>query len=110
MELKKEEATKFFADFYGGEHHILSPLKEFGEGWCTLDHRQLATFDFDELTRLVVMAHDRGIRVTIMPSSPKVLKIALHKREKADGEARLNVHNHPSLERNVEKIRAYLPK
>lgn len=106
MEFSKEEATKFFSDYYGGEHHFPNELQKFGYGWMMRDNRgDLATFDFTQLTLLVVMAHDRCIRVSIMPHTANMIKISIHKR---DREAKSMSERHPTLEDNVAKIREWL--
>lgn len=64
----------------------------------TYCHNVFATFDFNNLTRAVVMAHDRGIRFGIEPSRSGMLKLFLHKRrEQEDG--------HPALEDAIKTIR-----
>jgi hypothetical protein len=70
MNLSEEEATAFFAKFYRGEHHFPSTLKQFGKGWAISHFGQLATFDGDELTRLVLLAHERCIRVAVDRAAP----------------------------------------
>lgn len=60
-----------------------------------------STYDFDELTGLVVAAHKERVRVSIMPSGPRMLKIMLRKRkEEGSMSAR-----HPGLSDLVERIR-----
>ena len=44
-----------------------------------------ATFDFDWLTRLVVLAHDRCIRVEIGAASPRHLRLSFSKRQRDGG-------------------------
>lgn len=41
---------------------------------------RLATYDADDLTRLVVGAHDAAIRVSIEPCNPQYLRIWFHPR------------------------------
>ncbi len=66
---------------------------------------KFATYDFDWLTRIVVLSHDRCIRVEIEPSSPKTLRLYFHKRER-DGDSVST--RMPSLENHVSQIRAEL--
>lgn len=102
LTLTKEEATQFFIEFYCGEHHFPSELKRFGHGWAILDHNELASFDYNHLTRLVVMAHDKSIRVGIQPASNRALRITLHKREKGSTN---DMNRHPDLESAIDFIR-----
>ena len=43
-------------------------------------NRELATFDFDSLTVLVVLAHQLMLRVNITGAAPGYLRIQVHKR------------------------------
>lgn len=106
MELTKEEAIKFFAAYYDGAHHIpgFEP-KQFGPGWFVSDDRgDIASYDFSKLTKLVVLAHDMCIRVSIMPNSARTVKIAVHKREREGSQSK----RHPTLEEAVAKIREFI--
>lgn len=98
--LSKQEATDFFAEFFYGEHHIAYDIKEYGQGWSTLTHATLATTDFNNLTRLVFMAHEKGIRVEIIPAGPKLLSLALHKREAGNIDL---IKGHPTIEQALDK-------
>lgn len=96
------EATEFFSDFYFGKHHIPHPIRRDGFGWSVYDRRGLATYDFNHLTRLVVMAHDRCIRAEILPAGPRGIRIKIDKRERgAKGMSR----RHPTLDDAVAFIR-----
>jgi hypothetical protein len=106
--LSEQQALKFFSDFYDGEHHIPKPLKRFGStGWCVHhDRGELATFDYNELTRLVVMAHDSCIRVGVEAIRNNILRIAIWKRETSGSFS----ERHPQLEDHVKEIRDRLYK
>jgi hypothetical protein len=95
------EATSFFSEFYQGEHHIPGKIKPYGDGWVVNhDRGGIATYDYDQLTRLVFMAHERCVRVEVSPSSPRHLKIAIWKRER---EGTFSVR-HPDLQTAIEKF------
>jgi len=102
--LTNEEATKFFAEFYGGEHHIPGhKLYRFGDGWIAkhyCGHGDLATYDFNSLTRLVLMAHRDCYRVCIMPLNFNTIKIAIHKRSPDGGWST----GHPTIETALEEF------
>ncbi len=106
--LTKEEATKFFAQFYNGEHHIPGyEPKPTGFGWfVNHDRGSLATYDFNELTRFVVMAHDQCIRVEINGVSKNVLRISIWKRGREGGMS----ERHIDLETAITQIRENLIK
>jgi hypothetical protein len=97
LQMPYEEAENFFSDFYGGKHHFPGKIKEWGFGWCMIHYGELASFDFNGLTRLCFMAHDRCIRVAVSPAM-KYLRIEIHKR--ARGETS-NMLRHPDLDEAV---------
>lgn len=66
----------------------------------------LSTFDFNELTRLVFLAHDRCIRVEIKPGSNRFLTLLFHPRKSRDGGM---TERHPNLEQAVELWRVRNP-
>jgi len=102
--MDKQSATDFFAWFYRGEHHIPGKIKEWGEGWCVIhDRGDLATTDYNDLTRLVLMAHRRSIRVSIMAHHFKSLRICIWQRKPGTD----MVKEHPSIEQSMESFNAY---
>ncbi|MCK9570813.1 hypothetical protein M0R72_17825 [Candidatus Pacearchaeota archaeon] len=101
MKLSKEEATAFFADWYRGEHHFPSKIQPYGDGWSMSHIGSVATFDFDDLTRLVLLAHEKCIRAQIEQGGPNRVKIAIWKRER---EGSL-FERHPTIEQAIEAFR-----
>lgn len=101
--LTKEEATAFFARHYNGEHHIPGyDVKQFGYGWCIHhDRGEMSTYDFDQLTRLVIAAHDDCIRVGIDAIRNGIIRIAIWKRERIGGMS----ESHPTIEQAIERFR-----
>lgn len=106
MELTKEEATAFFAEFYYGEHHIPGyQVYPFGQGWMVKhDRGDIATYDYDGLTRLVLMAHDKAYRVSVMPMNAGKLKICVWKRQRDGG----MTESHPAINQAIEKYNLYI--
>ena len=105
--MTKEKATEFFAEFYRGDHHIpRSGIKPFGDGWCVNHGGDLSTWDFNDLTRLVFLAHDSCVRVSIIPSGSRVVKIAIWQREGREG--RMS-RRHPTIEQAEKSWRANHP-
>lgn len=95
------------ADLVNGFHHLFGKITPAnGDGvWCELEaHNQLSTHDYDSLTRLIVMAHDRCIRAEIRPCGTKRLTLILSKRIREGA----YTERHPALEENVSKIRKEL--
>lgn len=59
----------------------------YGRGW--------STYDFDGLTRLVILAHDELVRVDLTPASPKRMAVSFFQRNSRDGEMS---RRHPTIE------------
>jgi len=97
------ECAEMFADLFRGWHHVNGPIHEHGTGICHNTHScRLATFDFDMLTKIVIMSHDRCIRAEITHSGPRMLKIVLHKRHTREGQ----MHDrHPTMEQAIINAR-----
>ena len=64
---------------------------------------QLATFDGDVLTVLVVLCHDKAIRCEINPRSNSYLTLRFHQRAREGS----MFERHPTLEDHVKKIREH---
>lgn len=100
--------------------HIELLVRAFGMGpwnipanWHTLDHMsgqgtaftlpaRLATIDGDALTRLVIGAHDMGIRVEIEPCNMQRLRICMWTRKTRTGSLG---RRHPTMEEAVATFR-----
>lgn len=67
----------------------------------------LSTYDSDELTRLIVLAHDRMIRVEIAGLAPRFLRLTFHQRKKREGSL---YERMPELETHIETIRNHYAK
>src|SRR3954468_17034735 len=59
----------------------------------------LSTYDFNNLTALVILCHDRCVRLTIEAASYKYLRLLFHKRE---GRGGLVYDRHPTLTEAVQ--------
>ena len=101
-----EDGMDFFADFYFGAHHIPSKVKPWGSGWCVNHNGDLSTFDFDKLTRLVFLAHDRCVRVSIQQGGPGSVKIMIWQRYARTGSMS---ERHPTIDEALELWRKNHP-
>lgn len=103
--LTEAEAEKFFSELYHGSHHIPDQkVHEFGRGWMVKhDRGDLATYDFNDLTRLVLMAHRDCYRASIMNHGPRAMKIAIWKRQRNGSMSQ----RHPTIEQAIE---SFMPK
>lgn len=102
------EAEEFFGMVFRGRHHIPSEVKPFGRGWkVNARFGALSTFDFDDLTRLVFLAHDRCVRVEIVQGGPGRVGIAIWKRHCREGDF---CERHPTIERALAAWRERYPE
>lgn len=105
---KKTEVTR--ANATEGQRRCLDVLEhcrfrtdcyDFAGGVETNVPDNLSTYDFDFLTRIVVVAHDLCVRVSVLPSGPGRLKLRLFAR-KRDGDL---YTRHPTMEEAVNGVR-----
>lgn len=85
----------FLHRMFKGFHHIPTTPKECGRG-IEINFRPIymATFDYDYLTRLVVMSHNWCVRSEVCGSGPGMIKIKLWKRMSRDGSVN---QRHPTI-------------
>lgn len=97
--LTAAEAEKFFSEFYRGSHHIPGcKVHEFGRGWMVKhDRGDISTYDFNDLTRLVLMAHRDCYRASIDTHGPRALKIMIWKRKREGSIS----ERHPTIEQAI---------
>jgi len=74
------------------DHHII----------FLLGHTTLSTFDYDELTRLVILCHERTIRCSIRAKSLNYLELMFHKRQREGSISQ----RHPTIDKAVEDCRS----
>ena len=97
------KCKKVLAIAFRGIHHVGGWERRraaWTNGLSITTHQDLATFDFDVLTRLVVAAHDECVRVEIAPAM-RNLEIILHVRERTGSMS----HRHPTMEDAVSGVR-----
>ncbi len=84
----------------GGYHHI-GKIKDCGHtGVLASIHGDASTFDCSKLTRMVLVAHQMGVRIAVKSSGPGMIKLVAHARYTSDDkEGTLNfAERHPSLD------------
>lgn len=63
----------------------------------------MATTDYNNLTRLVLLSHRDAIRAEVQPSGPGMIKICIWKRKR---EGKLT-DSHPTIEQSIESFKNY---
>jgi hypothetical protein len=101
------QCAKLLADVHGGFNHMFGKLKASNDNGVTLMStctNYMSTFDYSTLTRLVVLAHDRMIRVEISSNSPRgKMEFYAHKRQSREGDSGIR---HPTIETAIQTIRS----
>ena len=92
---------------YGGLHHISeNVLFHKRTKWdndndilLTLGGGDLATYDFNRLTLLVILAHDYCVRFSVNGAAPNYIKLGFSKRDSREGSI---YYKHPTIEKAIE--------
>ena len=102
-----EQVANILGDAFFGIYHLdYVSLKK--ADWKNNDWIQvtvcggLSTYDNDGLTRLVVLCHDRLVRLEIRAAAPKYLRLCFSPRKSRDGHM---FERHPTLEDAMVRIR-----
>ena len=98
----------FLGYLYAGIYHISAEALHKRVDWSstymievTVQDAGMATFDFDQLTKLVFLAHHFCLRVSIHAAAPKYIRLRFHQR-KRDGNF---FERHPTLAMAVDQFR-----
>jgi hypothetical protein len=98
---------------FRGVHHCDGWRKRKDIGWggvSFVHYAGLATYDYDELTRLVVAAHEECVRVEIEGCGPRYLRIFLSPRVRPESDHdphRVStMESHPTIDNAVAYLRS----
>lgn len=98
------QAANLIGDWQRGIYHV--QCQAINTDWTRerfvrlIYHGYISTFDDNDLTRLVVLAHDRCIRVQVAPCM-RYLEIMLHPRERTGGLS----YRHDTIEDAISRVR-----
>jgi hypothetical protein len=95
------ECYKMLCDLFGGNHHVFDLVKPSNIDGISInkEYCNLGTYDFNYLTRAVLMAHDRNIRFEVSPGGARKLHLTFHKRNLREGDMS---EKHPTIEMAIE--------
>jgi hypothetical protein len=101
IELELAQKVELFIDFvFGGKHHTNKVINH--NSWYEVKfYQDVATWDFNIMTKMVVASHDLGLRADIEANGLRGLKVLLHNRKSREG---LMHQRHPTLEQHLERI------
>lgn len=96
-----KDVADLLGELFYGIYHISEEVAKAdfsNDYWIeVLIYKSLATFDFNDLTRLVFLAHHMAIRVDVGAARNGILKLMFHRRERDGGMSR----RHPTLDEAV---------
>jgi len=95
-----------WAGIYHLPHTLLARV-DWAESWyisVTVPGSELATYDADLLTRLVVLCHDRCLRMEIEPCNPRYLRLNFSPRVRSATDPRMH-RRCPTMEQAVASVR-----
>ena len=101
------DVAELLGELFYGIYHIspkaLSKVDWSNEYWIeiTIGYQQYSTTDFDNLTRLVFLAHHCAIRVSLEAAARQHIKLIFHRRERSGDYSR----RHPFLEEAVKRFK-----
>jgi hypothetical protein len=98
-----EKVADLLGDLFLGIYHIADDVRRADwttDRWITLTivGNSWATWDGSNLTRLVVLAHDRCIRVEMEAVAPRTMRLTFSPREGRNGPT---YKRHPTMEQAV---------
>lgn len=108
-QLKVSEMTGDQLECYGllcclfrGEHHFSSVYECGRTGLRCSVYQSMATWDFNTLTRLVILCHDMCIRGEVHQGAPRSVGLSLWKRK---GRTGVMYDRHPTLKEAIAMCR-----
>jgi hypothetical protein len=104
--MPEAEARDFFNAFFR-EGHWPNEMVEDRGSWSVTTERhwtgcELSTFDYDQLTRLVLLAHERCVRVHLRPRKRRRIEIVITRRDRISDSLS---ETHPTIEEAVAHFR-----
>lgn len=92
---------------FGGLYHIMTKIEKVQ--WhheraieIKFGYTNMSTWDYDRLTRLVILCHDACIRLEIEPHTFNSLRFWFHRRDGREGDTS---RRHPTIEQAIERAR-----
>jgi hypothetical protein len=96
-------------ELFAGIYHEQAAVRNKKVNWMDTHYisiciyGQLSTFDFDKLTRLVVLCHDHCIRCEVEGAAPKYLRLNFTHRV---GRVGSGYEQHPTIEDAIARMRS----
>ncbi len=100
------EVADVLGQVWRGIYHLERTVRKVdwaNKSWIDVNiNGSISTYDFAQLTELVILCHDRLLRLEIMPCNFRYLRLQFHKREGREG----NIYDQmPTIENHLQVIR-----
>lgn len=103
------EVADILGQVWRGIYHLEKQIRKVDWAntfWITINiYGDLSTYDFSRLTELVVLCHDRMLRLEISPCNFRYLTLIFHQRMNRDG---MIGERMPTMEDHIQAIREHL--
>lgn len=98
------QVADILGEVYRGLYHLPQSSRHQWEHphYMKIPVRSVATFDNSDLSHLVILCHDRCVRLEITPGGAGQINLCFSKR---DRNAECSFDRHPTLEEQIEKFR-----
>lgn len=98
------QVADILGQVFRGIYHIEKPVQKVdwtNKRWIEIClFGSISTFDFQHLTELVILCHDRCVRLEITGAAPKYLRLMFHQR-KREGNMTMS---HPTIDQAINGI------
>lgn len=101
IDLPFAEKIELFIDYVFGGRHRTFAVEQKEVCYYIKFWDNLATWDGNKLTKIVVAAHDLGLRVDAEPNGMRGMRLMVHNRALREGRT---MERHPTLEQHLEEI------
>lgn len=109
MSENQRRCYAMLCDAVGGSHHIYGKMfPATDNGITTVISNSLSTFDNDELTRMVILAHDYCVRLEVSPASSRHLRLYIHARDREGSIWKRHPNIHRAVENHHDAAAAYI--
>lgn len=104
-----EEVANILGEYAYGIYHLDLKGVEWGNDRyirVKVIASDLSTFDYNGLTRLVILCHDRGVRMEVQPCNMRYVRLVFTRRNCRDGNI---CERHPTIDEAIESHRKKYP-
>lgn len=103
------EVADVLGQVWRGIYHLENQVRKVdwaNKSWISVNiYGDLSTYDFSQLTELVILCHDRMLRLEINPCNFTILRLTFHQRKNRSGTMDERM---PLMEKHLSDIREHI--